>query len=374
MKKSIFAVASGAVLALGLAACGAPPEAEGETAAPDSQETDGGGEGEGDAAAGDGDFTACMVSDEGGFDDASFNESGFNGLKRAESELGIEIKWAESADPSDYPSNVDSQVQAGCDLIIGVGFALNDTISESAAANPDVMYALVDDVPEEGLENARALVFNTQEAGFLAGYLAAGMSETGTVATYGGMLFPSVTIFMDGFVDGVDHYNEAKGTDVKALGWDKEQQDGSATGDFSNVENGYNTTKQFISQGADIILPVAGPVGSGSLKAASEEEGVSVIWVDADGYLQDANADTKQYILTSVMKGITQSVFDVIKDTVDGNFTSEPYVGTLENEGVGLAPFHDFEDQVSDELKSEIEDLREQIVSGELEVTSPSQN
>lgn len=374
MKKSIFAVASGAVLALGLAACGAPPEEGADEPAPDSQETDDEGGDEAPDTDDAVDFTACMVSDEGGFDDASFNESGFNGLERAEEELGIEIKWAESNDPSDYTSNVDSQVQAACDLIIGVGFLLNDTISAAAEANPEVHFALIDDKVDESLTNARSLVFNTQEASFLAGYLAAGMSETGTVATYGGMLIPSVTIFMDGFVDGVAHYNEVNDADVTALGWDKEKQDGSATGDFSNVENGYNTTQQFISQGADVILPVAGPVGSGSLKAASEAEGVSVIWVDSDGYLQEANSEHKDLLLTSVMKEIEQSVFDVIKDAVDGNFTSDPYVGTLENEGVGLAPFHDFEDAVPAELKDEIEDLRQQIISGDLEVTSPSQN
>lgn len=372
MKKSIIAVASGAVLALGLAACGAPPEQQPTT--PEPTEAQEGEETPEEEAPEGVDFTACMVSDEGGFDDASFNESGFNGLKRAEDELGIDIRWAESNDASDYDSNVDAQVQAGCDLIIGVGFALNDTISEAAEANPDLQFALVDDVPKGDHDNARALVFNTHEAGFLAGYLAAGMSETGTVGTYGGMAFPSVTIFMDGFADGVDHYNEAKDANVKVLGWDKDTQNGSFTGDFSNVDAGYDTTKQFISQGADIILPVAGPVGAGSLKAASEEEGISVIWVDSDGYLQDANAATKQYLLTSVMKEIAQSVFDVIKDSVDGNFTSDPYVGTLENGGVSLAPFHDFEDKVPAELKAEIDDLRAKIISGELEVTSPSQN
>src|SRR5699024_1815036 len=124
---------------LGLAACGAPPEQNGEDEAPETQETDAGDDGDdGDAGdAGDVDFTACMVSDEGGFDDASFNESGHNGLTKAEEELGIDIREAESSDPSDYDSNVDSQVQAGCDLIIGVGFALKDTIAASAEANPD---------------------------------------------------------------------------------------------------------------------------------------------------------------------------------------------------------------------------------------------
>src|SRR5699024_8049530 len=232
VKKSIYAVATGAIFALGLAACGAPPEGGDDPAPEDTQETDDGGEGDSPEAEGV-DFTACMVSDEGGFDDASFNESGFNGLKKAEDELGVEIHSAESNDPSDYDSNVDSQVQAGCDLIIGVGFALKETIAATAeataerdyalvdeqiadpidterpvapcaAARPEVYYARVDAQSGGTIDNALPLVFDTQGATSLAGYLAAGMTETGTGASYAGQLFPSLTIFMDGSVDIVD--------------------------------------------------------------------------------------------------------------------------------------------------------------------------
>ncbi|SED67787.1 BMP family lipoprotein [Ruania alba] len=361
MKKSIPAALTAAA-ALTLAACGAAPE-----------ETGGSGEDNSD-------FLACMISDEGGWDDASFNESGYNGLTQAETDLGVTIRDAESTDPGQYASNADAMVQAGCSLTIGVGFALEDTIQEVAEANEDLNFALVDSGfsddefnPVE-YDNAKPLLFNTQEAAYLAGYLAAGMTETGTVATYGGQPFPSVTIFMDGFVDGVAAYNEAHGTDVQTLGWDKDAQNGSMTGDFTNTENGYNTTQQFIADGADIILPVAGPVGGGSLRAAAEHEDVSVIWVDSDGYEQPANADYQHLILTSVLKQIQTAVFDTIESSVEGDFSAEPYVGTLENGGVGLAPFHDFEDAVPAELQTEIEDLQAQIVAGDLEITSPSAN
>jgi basic membrane protein A len=319
-----------------------------------------------------------MVSDEGGFDDASFNQSGFEGLERAESELGIQIRTAESADPGAYTGNVDSMVQEGCDLIIGVGFALEDAIQAAAEANPDINFALVDsafsapDFSQVTLENGKPLLFNTQEAAFLAGYMAAGMTKTGTVATYGGQPFPSVTIFMDGFVDGVAKYNEDNGTQVNVLGWDKAAQNGSMIGNFSDTEAGRATTEQFIASGADIILPVAGPVGAGSLNAASQAEGVSVIWVDSDGYEQASNADTKQLIMTSVIKQIGTAVFDTISAASDGEFSADPYVGTLENGGVDLAPLHDFESQVPAELVEAVEGLREQIVSGELVVESPS--
>ncbi|HIZ35765.1 MAG TPA: BMP family ABC transporter substrate-binding protein [Candidatus Ruania gallistercoris] len=364
MNKSIPA-ALAAVAALTLAACGAAPE--------DETGGDGGGSDNSD-------FLACMISDEGGWDDASFNESGYNGLIQAEDELGISVRDAESTDPGQYTGNVDAMVQAGCNLTIGVGFNLEDTIQEAAEANEDMHFALIDsafsdaDFNPVSYDNAKPLLFNTQEAAFLGGYLAAGMSETGTVATYGGQALPSVTIFMDGFVDGVAAYNEAHGENVEALGWDKDAQDGSFTGDFSNTEAGYTTTQQFISAGADIILPVAGPVGAGSLRAASEADGVSVIWVDSDGYEQPQNEEFQELILTSVVKEIATAVFDTISASVNGEFSAEPYVGTLENGGVGLAPYHDFEDQVPAELQTEIEDLREQIISGELVIESPSAN
>ena len=363
VKKSIPA-AIGAVAALTLAACGSAPEDEA-----------GGGGGTDNS-----DFLGCMISDEGGWDDASFNESSHEGLLRAEDELGISVQDAESTDPGQYTGNVDAMVQAGCSLTIGVGFNLEDTIQTAAEANEDMHFALIDSgfSDEEfnpvTYENAKPLLFNTQEAAFLAGYLAGGMTESGTVATYGGQPLPSVTIFMDGFVDGIAAYNEAYDADVEVLGWDKDAQDGSFTGDFSNTEAGYSTTQQFIADGADIILPVAGPVGSGSLRAASEADGVSVIWVDADGYQQPANEEFNQLILTSVMKGMGNAVFDTIEAAVNGEFSSEPYVGTLENGGVSLAPYYDFEDQVPAELQAEIEDLRDQIIAGDLVIDSPSAN
>ena len=366
MRAAVLATAT----ALVLAACAAAPEEETEeSSAPEETTTEETVE-----------YTACMVSDEGGFDDASFNESGFEGLERAQNELGIEIKSAESSDPGQYTGNVDSMVQEGCNLIIGVGFALEDAIQAGAEANPDIDFALIDsafsdaDFAPVTYENAKPILFNTHEAAFLAGYLAGGTTKTGTVATYGGMPFPSVTIFMDGFYDGAMKWAEDNGTAVNVLGWDKAAQNGSMIGNFSDTEAGRTTTEQFIASGADIILPVAGPVGAGSLNAASQAEGVSVIWVDSDGFMQAANAEYTSLLLTSVMKLIGNSVFDTISAAVDGGFSAEPYVGTLENGGVDLAPLHDFESVVDPELQSMIEDLKAQIIAGDLVVESPSAN
>lgn len=357
MKNIVRAAALGGAVALALAACGSAPEESGSTGGSDNAASD---------------FKACMVSDSGGFEDKSFNQSGGEGLDRAGDELGVKVVKVESSAETDFGPNVDQLVAQDCNLIIGVGFLLADTLTEAAAANPDIEFALVDSGFNEESDNAKPLLFNTQEAAYLAGYVAAGTSTTGTVATFGGISIPSVTIFMDGFADGVAKYNEDNSADVQLLGWDKEAQTGSFTGDFEDQTKGQNLAKGFIDQGADVIMPVAGPVGLGAAAAAKEAGNVAIVGVDADWF--ETSPDYSNVILTSVMKEIGQAVYDTVSEAADGNFSSEPYVGTLENKGLGLAPFHDFDSKVPAEVKTAVEDLQQQIISGDLVVESPSQN
>lgn len=320
------------------------------------------------------DFKACAVSDAGGWDDKSFNESAYEGLEAAKNNLGVKINTAESSSDADFVPNVEAMVDDGCDLVIGVGFKIEKALHQSAEANTDIKYALVDssfsdaDFNTVVVENGRPLLFNTADAAFLAGYVAAGMTKTGKVATFGGIQIPSVSVFMDGFADGVAAYNKAKGTDVQLLGWDKVTQNGSFTQSFDDQALGKQQAQQFIDQGADIIMPVAGPVGLGAAAAAKENGSTLIIGVDSDWY--EANPDYSSIILTSVMKQIGASVEQTIKDSVEGKFSSEPYIGSLANGGVSLAPFHDFDAQVPQELKDEVEKLSEQIKSGELKIES----
>ncbi len=359
MKHLTKLVAAAGIVTLALAGCGGGTTSNGGGGASEAK----------DAAT----FKACAVSDAGGWDDKSFNESAYNGLKAAQDSLGIQINTAESSSDTDFVPNVEAMVSDGCTLIIGVGFNLEQAIHKSAEQNTDLHYALVDSSFTDGqetvtLENGRPLLFNTAEAAFLAGYAAAGMTNTGKVATFGGMKIPSVTVFMDGFVDGVDAYNKAKGTSVQVLGWDKATQNGSFTQDFDNQTLGKEQAQQFISQGADIIMPVAGPVGLGAAAAAKADGNTWIIGVDSDWY--EANPDYSSIVLTSVMKEIGASVEQSIKDSVDGKFSSDPYVGTLANGGVSLAPFHDFDAKVSDELKADLAKLTEDIKSGKLVIES----
>ncbi|MCL6424266.1 BMP family ABC transporter substrate-binding protein [Brachybacterium sp. JHP9] len=363
MKTLTRSLAFVGVSALALTACGSAPE------------TAGSGGSDGGAAAGS-DFKACMVSDEGGFNDKSFNESGYTGLKAAEKNLGITTQTAESTDPSQFISNIDRLVDQDCNLIYTVGFMLAPATGSQAQANPDVEFAIVDSTAQDAdgnaieVDNVKPISFDTAQAAFLAGYVAAGTTTTGKVATYGGIQIPTVTIFMDGFADGVAKYNEVHGTSVEVLGWDKAAQQGSFTGDFSDQAKGKALSDTFYSQGADIVMPVAGPVGSGTLASAKEAEGRYVIWVDSDGYESVSDADAKPLILTSVMKGIGAAVEDVATDATSDKFSNEPYVGTLENGGVGIAPYHDLESKVPAELQTEVEQLQKDIIDGTITVES----
>ncbi|MDR0626612.1 MAG: BMP family ABC transporter substrate-binding protein, partial [Bifidobacteriaceae bacterium] len=280
MRKMHALVGVVAATALAVVGCGEAPEKTGSTTA-----TSAGGGGEATS-----DFQACIVSDAGGFDDESFNQSSYEGLKAAEEALGIKTQALESKDQNDFAPNLDTLVTSGCNLIITVGFNLSDATKTAAEANPDVNFAIVDD-NQIDLPNVKPLVYATQEAAYLAGYAAAAYSKTGKVGTFGGMQIPSVTIFMDGFADGVAKYNEAKGAAVEVIGWDKAAQSGSFSGDFDDVAKGKTLSETMIAQGADVIMPVAGPVGSGTSAAARDAGDVAVVWVDADGFLTTADGD-----------------------------------------------------------------------------------
>ncbi|MDY6054484.1 BMP family ABC transporter substrate-binding protein [Micrococcus sp.] len=349
-----------------LAGCGAPPE---ESAAPTST----GAAISVDPAAGseNSDHKVCIVSDAGGFDDRSFNESSYTGLMAAKEAYGIQTGQMESQDTSQYTPNVNAQVQAGCNSVIVAGYLMDKAIKPIAAAHPEVNFYAVDITEGTFTDNVKLLTYDTTQAAFLAGYAAASATETGAVATYGGMAIPTVMIFMDGFAAGVEHYNEVKGENVKVLGWDRKAKTGSFTGDFENQANGKTNTTNLINEGADIVMPVAGTVGLGTLDAVKEANAagkdVKVVWVDTDGY---ESTDAGDVILTSVMKNMGQSVSDVIGQELQDKFSPEPYVGTLENGGVELAPFHAFDDKVSQETKDELKKLEEQIISGELTIDS----
>lgn len=377
MKRHFRFLALLTALALVLAACGGDEAAEDTTttteaptttAAPDTTETTADGEETTTTTAIVEDAgLICQVTDVGGVDDRGFNASAWDGAQRAAEAFGAEARVLESQAETDYEVNINSFIDAGCGLIVTVGFLLGDATEEAAQANPDTNFTIVDFAYEEPPANLKGLVFNTDEAAFLAGYLAAGVTETGVVGTFGGINIPPVTIFMDGFVRGVEYYNEVKGTSVEVLGWDPETQEGSFTNNFESLDDGRAFAQSLVDEGADIVMPVAGPVGLGAAALAAELGTFVIVGVDVDGFEADPN--NADVYLTSVLKRIDNAVFAAAEDAFEGTFTNELYVGTLENEGVGLAPFHSQADRVPDELASELEELDDAIISGEVSVT-----
>ncbi|WP_395243777.1 BMP family protein [Agromyces sp. MMS24-K17] len=321
------------------------------------------------------DYLPCMVSDAGGFDDKSFNQLGYEGLEAAAEELGVEFKAVESAAETDYASNIQSLVDQGCNTIVTVGFLLAPAALEAATANPDLEFVSIDDTVDQDFDgttdapNIKPIIFDTAQAAFLAGYLSAGVTQTGVVGTFGGMNIPTVSIFMDGFAQGIDYYNEQNGTAVKLLGWDRAAQDGSFTGGFEANDTARQIAQGLIDQNVDILLPVGGPIYQ-SAAAAITDSGreIALIGVDADVYETDPSVGS--LLLTSILKGIDVGVHEAIVEAGNGNFDAAPFVGTLENEGVGVAPFHDWESKVPADLASKLDELKAAIVSGDITVES----
>jgi basic membrane protein A len=320
-----------------------------------------------------GSLKACMVLDTGGVDDHSFNQSSWEGLKAAnQANSNIKISYVPSSSQNDYTPNLNAETNKGCDTVIAVGGLMYQAVAKAAKANPKQQYAEIDS-SNQGYKNVYGLQYNTAQGGFLGGYLAAGMSKTGKVATYGGLNIPPVTIYMDGFWEGVQYYNKQKGANVQVLGWDEtNQKGGTFANSFTDSNKGKQITQQFQQQGADIVFPVAGGTGVGSAAAAAASGGqLSVIWVDTDGC--ESVAQYCKYFLTSVTKNLTGSVQDYVTQAATGEFPKGGYVGTLENDGTGLAPFHDFDSKVPSDLKSELDQVKQDIISGSIEITSPSQ-
>ena len=323
-------------------------------------------------------FKAAEVTDLGGINDKSFNAGAYQGIEKAITDLKIEGKYLESTQQSDYAKNIQQLLDEKTDLIVTVGFLLGVDTATAAKANPDTKFAIVDysypdcfsDTAVEGkdcgskteMSNVLGLTFQTDQAGFLAGYAAAASTQTGKVATFGGINIPPVTIFMVGFQAGVNYYNQNMGTSVEVLGWDTAKNDGSFTGNFDSLDDGRSFAESFVQEGADIIMPVAGPVGLGSAAYCKETGSCKIIGVDVDWTV--SASEYTDVILTSVLKNVNVAVFDATKAAVDGTFKGGVYVGTLANNGVGLAPVAG----ASAELNAALDKLKADIISGAVKV------
>ena len=330
-----------------------------------------------------GKFLGCMVTDTGGIDDRSFNASSWAGMQAAAAaNPNVTVKYLQSTTQSDYIPNINTFLGEKCGIIVTVGFLMGPATEAAAKAHPTQKFAIVDCSYASGCltgtkePNIDQLTYNTVQDGFLGGYLAAGMTKTGKVATFGGEDFGTVTIYMDGFWDGVQYYNSKHGTHVTVLGWNEQTQKGSFTGDFTNQTKGQTLTQTFISEGADIIFPVAGNVGLGAAKAVQDADSaagsqkVNMFWVDTDGCT--SAPQYCKYFITSVTKGIVPSVKTAVLSAAGGTFSGGTYVGTLTNGGAVLSPYHDFASQVPATLQNELKQVQAGIESGSIQTPTKS--
>lgn len=313
-----------------------------------------------------------MVTDTGGIDDKSFNASAWAGMQAAKTQASnVDPKYVASTAEADYEPNLRGFVTQKCNFILAVGGLMGDATKKVSDENTSSQFAIVDSGSTG--PNVYPMQFATQQAAFLAGYLAAGYTKSGTVATFGGLKIPPVTIFMDGFADGVAYYNQKKGKTVKVLGWDKAKQAGSFTDDFASPAKGKSLAQTFVAQGADIVFPVAGGTGLGAADVAKSSSGkVSIIWVDQDGC--KSAAQYCDVFLTTVVKNITDAVQKAVVTGASGQplSASPGYLGTLENNGVQLAPYNQFDSKIDTGLKSEIDQLKQDIIAGTVKVESAS--
>jgi basic membrane protein A len=290
-----------------------------------------------------------MVTDVGGVNDNSFNQSAWEGLQRARDELGVEVSYLESGQGSDYGPNMETMYDAGNDLIWAIGFLMADAVFEAATTNPDTNYAIIDFAWDDTPDNLVGVVFKAQEPSFLVGYIAGKMTKTGTVGFVGGIAGDIIDGFDYGFHAGVQYANP----DVKVL---RQYADS-----FTDAAIGKSIANQMYLQGADIIFSAAGLVGDGVIEAAKEQNKWAI------GVDKDQNYLAPDNVLTSAMKRVDMAVFAVTKSLVDGDFQGgSTLLFSLENGGVGIAPTS--EKHVPADILAEVDDLEQQIIAGDVQV------
>jgi basic membrane protein A len=325
-----------------------------------------------------------LVTDVGGPDDKSFNATAIKGLNDAVSQGLVDpsSKYLQSRQQTDYQKNIEEFISQGYQMIVTVGFLLGVDTAKAAKAHPDVKFTIVDyTYPDcfgtavegkdcgsaKALDNVLGLHFNVQEAAFQAGYLAAAVSKTKKVGTYGGVNIPPVVDFMVGFEGGVKYYNQKHNDKVQLIGWSTAKNDGVFTATFTDPDKGKQSALSLIDEGADVILPVAGLTGNGTFTAAKEKS-VIAIGVDTDQCISVPDACT--VLLSSVRKNIDVAVLTSIKAALDGSFKGGVFTATLANNGVSIAPYHDNASKVSAALQTELDQIKQDLIAGKIDITA----
>lgn len=287
-----------------------------------------------------------MVTDTGGVNDGSFNQSSWAGLTKAGEELGIEVKYLESKTDSDYAANIETFIDEECDLIIGVGFMLASAINEAAIANPDQKFAIIDDSTNADLPNVACLMFEQAQASYLVGYAAGLTSEAGNVGFVLGMASPVMHEFGYGFAAGVLDANPEAKLQL------------SNANSFGDPAQGKSNANAMITGGADVIFHAAGGTGLGVIEACKEAN-IKAIGVDSD-----QSVLAPEHVITSALKRVDNASYDIAKAVLEGTYEAGVKVYDLSTAGVDYVA----SDLLADDVKTAVEDVKAKILSGEVVV------
>jgi basic membrane protein A len=310
-------------------------------------------------------YKVGLVTDVGKLSDKSFNFDSFNGVLDAQGDasLCVQGKAIESSVEADYPKNIQTFLDAGYDMIVTVGFKLGDATIKAAKANPNVKFAIVDfaDFAELGKPthpaNLVGLTFKEDQPGFLAGALAGLMTKTNVIGAVAGLkAVPAVLNYVTGYTNGAKYTNPA----VKVLSI---YQPESGAKDFNDPDWGKQQALTFFGQNADIIFGVGGNTGNGGLIAA-KEKGKMCIGVDVDQYVSYPDVDS--CLITSAQKHLRQAVKAAIANMVNNTWKAGVLTFDLTNDGVGLAPYHNFDSTISADIKAKILDIEAKLKDGSL--------
>lgn len=344
--KKFIALAVAVVMALSLVACGGAASTSASTAASDSTAAS--------ADVSDKTIKVGMVTDVGGVNDRSFNQGAWEGLQALHEEFpNIEVSYLESKTDADYSANLETFIDEEYDLILSIGFMLADATREAAEANPEQLFAIVDDTSMADLPNVASLTFAQDEAAYLVGLVAGMTTESNKVGYVQGMVSESMNMFGCGFVAGV----KAANPDAEVLQFNANS--------FGDASLGSTAATDMVTKGADVIFHAAGGTGNGVIEAC-KTNGVKAIGVDQD---QAVVLNDSETIITSAMKRVDVSVQDIAKAVAEDKFEAGVHMYSLENAGVDLAPTRN---QLSEEVLQAVEDAKAAILAGEIEVPENS--
>jgi basic membrane protein A len=308
-----------------------------------------------------------LVTDSGGVSDQAFNQSAWQGIQKAAMDMGLQAKFLESMQPSDYEMNIDALAAEGYNVIITVGPLMGDTTALKAKQYPDIKFAIVDNAfAISGLANVTSLMFAEDQAGFLAGVLAGGMSRSGFVCSVSSLQTPASNRYMISFFEGATWQ---AGDELKFMNnFINIQTSDNNVPSFDDSTQGKETALHLIGEGCDVVFGIGGDAVNGALLAAKENN-LPAVGADIDQYNTDP--EVQSALITSAMKNVDIAVYNYLKTVIDGSVQAGISTGTLQNGGVGLAPFHDWDSRIPADLKARIQQASEGIKDGSIKIDLP---